>query len=49
MHLSPKLNSESKIIPTLLLLISGGHTQFLSVKKLGNYKRLGTTIDDAAW
>ena len=44
--LSPKLNSELKY-PYLLLLISGGHTQFLSVQGLGNYKRLGTTIDDA--
>ena len=30
-----------------MLLISGGHTQYLSVEGLGNYKRLGTTIDDA--
>ena len=44
--LSPKLNSELSY-PYLLLLISGGHTQFLSVHGLGNYKRLGTTIDDA--
>ena len=44
--LSPKLNSKLKY-PYLLLLISGGHTQFLSVKGLGKYKRLGTTIDDA--
>jgi N6-L-threonylcarbamoyladenine synthase len=44
--LSPKLNSEINY-PYLLLLISGGHTQFLSVHGLGNYKRLGTTIDDA--
>jgi len=44
--LSPKLNSNLNY-PYLLLLISGGHTQFLSVKKLGGYKRLGTTIDDA--
>jgi len=44
--LSPKLNSELSY-PYLLLLISGGHTQFLSVNGLGNYKRLGTTIDDA--
>ena len=44
--ISPKLNSELKY-PYLLLLISGGHTQFLSVQGLGNYKRLGTTIDDA--
>ena len=33
--------------PYLLLLISGGHTQYLIVKGLGRYKRLGTTIDDA--
>ena len=44
--LSPKLNSELNY-PYLLLLISGGHSQYLSVKNLGEYKRLGTTIDDA--
>ena len=44
--LSPKLDSNLEY-PYLLLLISGGHTQYLSVKELGRYKRLGTTIDDA--
>ncbi|MDA9629705.1 tRNA (adenosine(37)-N6)-threonylcarbamoyltransferase complex transferase subunit TsaD [Candidatus Pelagibacter sp.] len=44
--LSPKLNSKLNY-PYLLLLISGGHSQFLNVKQLGKYKRLGTTIDDA--
>jgi len=44
--LSPKLNSELNY-PYLLLLISGGHSQYLSVKNLSEYKRLGTTIDDA--
>ena len=44
--LSPKLNSKLDY-PYLLLLISGGHSQFLSVQNLGKYKRLGTTIDDA--
>ena len=44
--LSPKLNSNLNY-PYLLLLISGGHSQYLSVKNLGIYKRLGTTIDDA--
>ena len=44
--LSPKLNS-SLNYPYLLLLISGGHSQFLNVQGLGKYKRLGTTIDDA--
>tara|TARA_B100001057_G_scaffold380247_1_gene385866 strand:- start:3514 stop:4587 length:1074 start_codon:yes stop_codon:yes gene_type:complete len=44
--LSPKLNSELDY-PYLLLLISGGHSQYLSVNNLSNYIRLGTTIDDA--
>jgi N6-L-threonylcarbamoyladenine synthase len=44
--LSPKLNSKLDY-PYLLLLISGGHSQYLSVEGLGSYKRLGTTIDDA--
>ena len=44
--LSPKLNSKLDY-PYLLLLISGGHSQFLNVQGLGKYKRLGTTIDDA--
>ncbi len=33
--------------PYLLLLVSGGHCQLLIVKGVGQYKRLGTTIDDA--
>ena len=44
--LSPKLQTKLDY-PYLLLLISGGHTQFLSVNDLGSYQRLGTTIDDA--
>ena len=44
--ISPMLNSKLDY-PYLLLLISGGHTQYLSVEGLGKYKRLGTTIDDA--
>ena len=44
--LSPKLNSNLDY-PYLLLLISGGHSQYLYVKNINSYKRLGTTIDDA--
>lgn len=33
--------------PYLLLLVSGGHSQILVVKGVGQYHRLGTTIDDA--
>jgi N6-L-threonylcarbamoyladenine synthase len=34
--------------PFLLLLVSGGHCQLLSVEGVGRFVRLGTTIDDAA-
>jgi N6-L-threonylcarbamoyladenine synthase len=34
--------------PYLLLLVSGGHCQLLLVRGVGDYRRLGTTIDDAA-
>ncbi len=33
--------------PYLLLLVSGGHTQLVAVKGVGNYLRLGATVDDA--
>lgn len=33
--------------PFLLLLISGGHSQFLEVTGVGQYRLLGSTIDDA--
>ena len=33
--------------PYLLLLVSGGHTQLLIAKDVGQYTRLGTTLDDA--
>lgn len=34
--------------PYLLLLVSGGHCQFVAVHSLGRYKILGQTLDDAA-
>ena len=33
--------------PYLLLLVSGGHTQTVIVRAVGNYRRIGSTIDDA--
>ena len=33
--------------PYLLLLVSGGHTEFTIVKKFNQYHRIGTTVDDA--
>ncbi|MEO1642391.1 MAG: tRNA (adenosine(37)-N6)-threonylcarbamoyltransferase complex transferase subunit TsaD [Pseudomonadota bacterium] len=45
--LSPRL-TEPCPFPYLLLLVSGGHCQFIAVHGLGDYHRLGSTIDDAA-
>lgn len=39
--------TEHRKPPYLMLLVSGGHTQLLFVKGVGEYVRLGTTIDDA--
>ena len=46
--LSPRLADGALAFPYLLLLVSGGHCQLLEVRGVGNYRRLGTTIDDAA-
>ncbi|MDP6428566.1 MAG: tRNA (adenosine(37)-N6)-threonylcarbamoyltransferase complex transferase subunit TsaD [Rhodospirillales bacterium] len=39
--------TEGLQFPYLLLLVSGGHCQLLSVEGVGAYRRLGTTLDDA--
>ena len=44
--LSPGLKNKLEF-PYLLLLISGGHSQYLVVKEVNQYEQLGTTIDDA--
>ena len=45
--LSPRLADAALEFPYLLLLVSGGHCQILSVEGVGRYRRLATTIDDA--
>jgi N6-L-threonylcarbamoyladenine synthase len=45
--LSVRLTEEVSF-PYLLLLVSGGHCQLLTVRGPGDFTRLGTTIDDAA-
>ncbi len=44
--LSPRL-ADVVPFPYLLLLVSGGHCQFVFVEGVGRYRRLGSTIDDA--
>jgi N6-L-threonylcarbamoyladenine synthase len=46
--LSPRLVARDLHFPYLLLLVSGGHCQLLSVEGVGRYRRIATTIDDAA-
>ncbi len=46
--LSPRLADPGLEFPYLLLLVSGGHCQLLFVQGVGQYRRLATTIDDAA-
>ena len=46
--LSPRLADPDLAFPYLLLLVSGGHCQLLEVSGVGEYRRLATTIDDAA-
>jgi len=44
--LTPRLTDKLEF-PFLLLLASGGHTQILNVRGIGDYEKLGSTIDDA--
>jgi N6-L-threonylcarbamoyladenine synthase len=44
--LTARLTDELEF-PYLLLLVSGGHTQLVAVKGVGDYLRLGSTVDDA--
>lgn len=44
--LTPRLTNDLEF-PYLLLLVSGGHTQILVAEDVGQYKQIGTTIDDA--
>jgi N6-L-threonylcarbamoyladenine synthase len=46
--LSPRLVDPELDFPYMLLLVSGGHCQLLEVRAVGDYRRMATTIDDAA-
>jgi len=46
--LSPLLGSSAPQFPFVALLVSGGHTQLMLVKEIGQYELLGETVDDAA-
>lgn len=46
--ISTQATEEQLKFPVLSLVISGGHSEFVLVKNIGEYEKLGQTIDDAA-
>jgi N6-L-threonylcarbamoyladenine synthase len=46
--LAPMLETPAPEFPFLALLVSGGHSQLVGVKGLGQYEILGESLDDAA-
>ncbi|MEM8983374.1 MAG: tRNA (adenosine(37)-N6)-threonylcarbamoyltransferase complex transferase subunit TsaD [Pseudomonadota bacterium] len=46
--LAPLLEDEPPAFPFLALLVSGGHSLLVDVRAIGDYRILGTTLDDAA-
>ena len=45
--LAPMLEDEPPEFPFLALLVSGGHSMLIAVREHGDYRVLGTTLDDA--
>ncbi len=46
--LAPMLERDAPRFPFLALLVSGGHTQLVEAKAIGEYRVLGESLDDAA-
>ncbi|MGM0525684.1 MAG: tRNA (adenosine(37)-N6)-threonylcarbamoyltransferase complex transferase subunit TsaD [Pseudomonadota bacterium] len=46
--LAPMLEEQQPEFPFVALLVSGGHTQLVQVRGIGDYQLLGESVDDAA-
>lgn len=46
--LAPMLEENAPAFPFVALLVSGGHTQLVNVRGIGQYELLGESLDDAA-
>lgn len=46
--MAPMLKTKNIQYPLIALLVSGGHTQLIHVKKFSKYKLLGESLDDSA-
>ncbi|MBM3257996.1 MAG: tRNA (adenosine(37)-N6)-threonylcarbamoyltransferase complex transferase subunit TsaD [Candidatus Nealsonbacteria bacterium] len=47
-HILANVIDKKPVFPAVCLIVSGGHTQIILMKKIGKYKILGETRDDAA-
>ncbi len=42
------VEKQAENLPSLAVVISGGHSEFILIDKIGHYQKIGQTIDDAA-
>jgi len=47
-HILANALSAELVLPAVVLVVSGGHTELVLVRDVGRYERLGGTLDDAA-
>src|SRR5947207_13837528 len=47
-HLLSPFFGETEIRPNVSLIVSGGHTMSILVRRVGDYQIIGRTVDDAA-
>jgi len=47
-HIAVNFINDKPIFPALGLIVSGGHTELILIKKYNQYKKIGQTRDDAA-
>jgi N6-L-threonylcarbamoyladenine synthase len=47
-HILANALSAELVLPAVVLVVSGGHTELIHVPEVGRYERLGGTLDDAA-
>jgi N6-L-threonylcarbamoyladenine synthase len=47
-HILANALTAEMVLPAMVLVVSGGHTELIHMEEVGRYERLGGTLDDAA-
>ena len=47
-HILANALTREMVLPAVVLVVSGGHTELIHMPRIGSYERLGGTLDDAA-